>query len=122
MSDEVLRAQEALGGDLVICECERHPLVISLYGRSVVTEEGSGAGSSAREASIASTAAIASAFDERFALKDDSGNGLANVHHTIRLPSRELRHGTTDAEGRTARYRTNGARDIAVRLVHKQEA
>jgi hypothetical protein len=33
--DERLRAFEAVGGDVVICKCERHPCVIACYGRSV---------------------------------------------------------------------------------------
>ena len=124
MYDEELRAHEALGGDLVFCKCERHPHVISVHGRSVMIVDDGGANRSARDTSIASSFAIASEsiFDERFVLRDGSGNGLANTYYTIRLPSGELRHGTTDSEGRTARYQTNGARDIAVHVGHKQEA
>jgi len=47
---------------------------------------------------------------------------LANIYYTISLPSGELRHGTTDSEGRTARYQTNGAQNITIHLGHKQGA
>ncbi|PLZ03862.1 hypothetical protein CY652_02480 [Burkholderia sp. WAC0059] len=90
--------------------------MISLYGRSVMTVNDDGAGSVA----IAPTCPEESIFDERFLLKGGSGNELDNTYYTIRLPSAELRHGTTDSEGRTARYQTNGARNIAVHFGYKQ--
>jgi hypothetical protein len=40
------RGQEALGGDLVICKCEQHPQVISIYGRTVmIVDTGDGTNS-----------------------------------------------------------------------------
>jgi hypothetical protein len=34
--DARLNAWEAVGGDIVICKCERHPRVMSVYARSVM--------------------------------------------------------------------------------------
>ncbi|CAJ0714610.1 hypothetical protein R1479_01686 [Ralstonia mannitolilytica] len=57
-------------------------------------------------------------FDEQFLLKDGQGNALSNTYYTVRLPSGEIRYGTTDVHGRTERIRTDGAQEIRVYIGH----
>jgi hypothetical protein len=59
-------------------------------------------------------------YDERFALTDAGGNALANTFYTVRLPSGELQHGVTDSSGKTARYKTDGAQQLALYLGHRK--
>lgn len=60
----------------------------------------------------------AALFDEQFQLKDDAGLILADIPYTVLLPSGQRIHGVTDEEGRTGRYRTEGAEYIEVCLGH----
>ena len=61
---------------------------------------------------------MSSIFDEQFLLKDRQGNPLSNTYYTVRLPSGEIRYGTTDVHGRTERIRTDGAQEIRVYIGH----
>lgn len=56
--------------------------------------------------------------DEQFLLKDEDGVVLADMPYTVTLPSGQRVHGTTDGEGRTSRYPTDGAQYIEVCLGH----
>jgi uncharacterized Zn-binding protein involved in type VI secretion len=118
--------QVALENDVCICKCSPPPRLIASQNNASMSFEADELAAMGLRADGSplpkATAATHGTFDERFVLKDGSGNGLANTYYTIKLPSGELRHGTTDSEGRTARYQTNGARNIAVHLGHKQEA
>jgi hypothetical protein len=118
--------QVALENDICICKCNPPPRLIASQNNASMFFESHELGALGLWADGSplpnEAAATHSVFDERFVLTDGSGSGLANSYYTIRLPTGELRHGTTDSEGRTARYQTNGARNIAVHLGHKQEA
>jgi len=57
-------------------------------------------------------------FDEQFKLLDDDENILASMPYTVQLSDGALVHGTTDAEGRTARYATAGEQAIQIFLGH----
>ncbi|MGF6367794.1 hypothetical protein OKW40_000544 [Paraburkholderia sp. RAU6.4a] len=59
-------------------------------------------------------------FDQRFTLTDAGGNALPDTYYTARLPSGELVHGITDLQGRTKRYRTEGARSIHLFIGHRE--
>ncbi|SMG56174.1 hypothetical protein [Paraburkholderia susongensis] len=61
-------------------------------------------------------------FDQQFVLCDSRGNVLRDTYYTVRFSDNRFMHGVTDAEGRTRRYRTNGARSIHLYLGHKQGA
>ena len=118
--------QVALENDICICKCNPPPRLIASQNNASMSFESHELAAMGLRADGSplpkEAAATHGPFDERFHLKDGSGNGLPNTYYTIRLPSGELRHGTTDSQGRTARYQTNGARNIAVHLGHKQEA
>jgi hypothetical protein len=58
-------------------------------------------------------------YDQQFTLKDADDNALADTYYTARLPSGELVHGTTDSQGRTARYRTDGVQSIHIYIGHR---
>lgn len=59
-----------------------------------------------------------SLYDEQFLLKDGDEVVLADMPYTVKLPSGELIHGISDAEGRTGRYRTDDAQFIEICLGH----
>lgn len=64
------------------------------------------------------TGAAGVVFDEQYLLQDEEGNILANMPYTVKLPSGELVHGTTDEEGRTKRYATEQAEELEVFAGH----
>jgi len=117
-TDETIGAKEAVGGDIVICKCERHPRVLSEYGRQVEYIDDGWKPASASAAS--STGSAASRHDEQFTLRDAAGKVLRDTYYTIRMPSGGILHGVTDSRGCTGRYSTNGAQRIALYLGHRE--
>ncbi|CAE6881568.1 PAAR domain-containing protein [Paraburkholderia domus] len=112
----------ALGGDHVLCKCTPLPRVVSVYGRrSQLIDEG-GAGPTGGTHSEENGSTFAGHHDEQFLLKDTHGQPLPETYYSIRMPSGELRHGVTDSQGRTARYRTDHAKNISIHLGHLQGA
>jgi hypothetical protein len=61
-------------------------------------------------------------FHQQFVLHDARGNVLSDTHYTVRFPDNRLEHGTTDAEGCTRRYRTDGARRLSVYIGHRESS
>jgi len=76
--------------------------------------------SGASAASDLAPNAIGTVHDEQFSLADDDGKILVNIPYTVRLPGGLLKHGTTDSEGLTMRYVTNGEQSIEIYLGHIQ--
>jgi uncharacterized protein (DUF2345 family) len=60
-------------------------------------------------------------FDEQFILKDTTGNPMAGMAYTAKLPSGEIFHDETDDEGKTKRFSTNGAEDIIIYIGQKED-
>lgn len=58
-------------------------------------------------------------YDEHFTLKDGNVKPLPETLYTVILPSGVWRHGTTDGQGKTARYTTDAARNVVVYLGHR---
>lgn len=56
-------------------------------------------------------------FDEQFFFKDENGTILAGIPYTVKLDD-ELIHGTTDDDGKTERYVTDGAKQIEFHIGH----
>lgn len=117
--DGCLSAFEAVGGDIVLCKCDQHPRVVSVYARSCEYIDSDSV--SAVIPPVASLPAQPVVHDEQFVLRDGNDRALAETYYTIRLPSGELLHGVTDSQGRTTRYETDGASSIRIYLGHKQE-
>jgi uncharacterized Zn-binding protein involved in type VI secretion len=118
--------QIALENDICICKCKPPPrLIASQRGSGMLFEAyelpaiGYGPDGRALPNEQISTVSV---YDERFTLTDGNGKSLPDTNYTVRLPSDELRRGTTDSSGRTGRYETNGARSISIHLGHNQEA
>ncbi|MFM0502509.1 PAAR domain-containing protein [Paraburkholderia caffeinilytica] len=114
--------RQAVDGDEVACKCVVHPRIIAIYGRkfkiTVVT---------ASDRAPVATPAMANdlsvtIFDEQFVLRDTRGQPLPETYYSIRLPSGALRHGVTDSQGRTSRYRTDRAKSISIHLGHLRDA
>ena len=110
----------ALDGDHVLCKCRPYPRVVSVYGRRVKLIDTGRAGRTGFARPEENRSAFTGHYDEQFVLRDANGRPLPDTFYSIRLPSGELRHGTTDASGRTARYRTVGAMNVSIHLGHLQ--
>jgi len=99
-------AREALGGDLVMCKCERPPRIIPVYGRSsmVYSDTGPSTEAAAAAAPIAATSAASSRpgdYDTHFVLTDmHTGQPLAGFAWGMETPDGE-REGCTGADGKT---------------------
>lgn len=107
---------QAVGGDIVLCRCAEPPRIIAVYGRRwMIYDQGEEA-----KARVAKTRVGNFIHDEQFTLTDATGNPLANVWYSIRMPSGELVHGVTDSAGKTARYTTDGAQRLRVYLGHRE--
>jgi len=96
-------ALQALGGDLVLCKCARHPRIIPVYGRSwmVYPDDGEAQGGFASgfngERESRSTA-----FDEHFVIHNrQTGLPAAGFAWCVRTGSGDL-EGVTSADGTTA--------------------
>jgi hypothetical protein len=110
--------RQAVGGDIVICKCATPPRIIATYGTSWrITDMGSADEQTVR----GSTRPVQVNHDQQFTLTDASGSALANTFYTVRLPTGNLTHGTTDALGRTTRYTTDGAQRITIYLGHREQ-
>ena len=57
-------------------------------------------------------------YDEQFLLNDGAGQPLPGTYYTAKLPTGELVHGVTDANGKTERYSTNSAHQIEIHIGH----
>ena len=110
--------RQAVGGDLVLCKCADPPRIIAVYGRKwMIHDRGD-----ETHAPVAKAPAQSLPYDEQFTLTDAAGKALADTSYTVRMPSGELRHGVTDSQGRTERYKTKGAQSIRIYLGHRQES
>lgn len=112
----------ALDRDIVLCNCPTPPRIIAtLAGESWCTDAAEHYSAIAGSAALlAADAHEASRHDEQFTLHDANGRSLAAIYYTIRFPSGAVAHGVTDALGRTMRYKTNGAQNIALYLGHRE--
>lgn len=95
--------RQALDGDLVLCQCERHPRIVAVHGRRVKIIDDSGvslaAGAVVTAANLAPTGR--QQFDDRYILRDANGVPLRNVHYTLQRAQGSLESGTTDDQGHT---------------------
>jgi uncharacterized Zn-binding protein involved in type VI secretion len=108
-----------LDGDLVMCACQENRVIVgSSPGVFIETAVGSTL-SSTGEHAASSSSMSPGAYDERIKLTDATGNPLANMYYTVKLPSGETRHGVTDARGCTSRYSTDGVGNLQVYLGHR---
>lgn len=105
--------QLAIQGAWIFCKCANPPRAIASTEKFRVAVNRMNA-SDAQSQSSTHTAI----FDEQLLLKDGQGNALSNTYYTVRLPSGEIRYGTTDVHGRTERIRTDGAQEIRVYIGH----
>jgi len=124
--DTIMGKQTALDNDLCICKCSPPPRLIASQNTDSVsfgTDELAAmrGGADGRPTSRQPISDL-NVFDERFTLTDKSGTPLPDMYYTVKLPSGELKHGTTDSQGRTARYRTSNANRLSVYLGHRTGA
>ncbi|QCP53705.1 PAAR domain-containing protein [Trinickia violacea] len=92
--------RQALGGDLVLCKCERHPRIIPVYGRKFkVTDDNDNAGSVPGVVTAATTSMTV--YDDRFILRDTEGRSLAYTAYALRRETGTFEYGETDEKGHT---------------------
>jgi hypothetical protein len=108
--DERLKAMEAVDGDIVLCKCERHPRIVSVYGRRyeyIDTER-----SVWTRAMQSSTSAI-SAFDEQV-LPTTGRGSLLGYPYLIEQTDGQMLAGRIDSGGRLPRIHTDAAETYTI--------
>ncbi|NYH12882.1 PAAR domain-containing protein [Paraburkholderia bryophila] len=108
-----------LDGDTVLCPCGKNKVIIGSNPRVFMTPT---AGPSVTRKFGESATGNETIHDEQFTLVDLAGAPLPATYYTIRLATGEMKHGTTDSQGRTARYQTNGAQNVSLHLGHNRAA
>ena len=117
INDKQRRRQQALGGDLVICKCERHPRIVPIYGRKCKILPDGGSAASESTAQVRSFAEQPARHDEQFTLRDQqTGNPLTSVVYRITSSSGAVYGGMTDENGRTQRIQVGGAESLRVEI------
>lgn len=98
--------RQAVGGDIVLCECADSPRIVAVYGRRwMIHDEGK-----EKAAPVASAPAQRPAYDEQFTVRDATGRSLAGVRYRIRMGTDVIASGLTDSGGRTRRIATDSAK------------
>ncbi len=94
--------QQALGGDLVLCKCERHPRIVPVYGRKwKITDNSASASSLTGAAPAARSEAMAVAYDDQFVLRDANGCALSYTAYALCRATGTFEYGETDGRGHT---------------------
>ena len=107
--DERLRAFEAVGGDKVLCKCERHPRVVACYARSVIyVDEGRTAPVVARSATQSS-----GTYDEQVTARL-RGASVQGYPYLIEMSDGQTVCGRSDSNGRLPRIYTDSADAYAI--------
>ena len=101
MRDLELGQQEALGGDLVLCKCERHPRIIALHGRSCMIDDGGGEATAGAVSGATTRAPQPQSFDDRYVLRKADGTAICNTAYAIQRGDGVPEIGQTDDQGRT---------------------
>ncbi|TKC79910.1 PAAR domain-containing protein [Trinickia terrae] len=100
--DQQRDRQQALGGDLVLCKCERHPRIIPVHGRKwKITGDTNCLGGTAGGPGVARAVEMAVDYDDRFVLRDAHGHALTDAAYALRRESGVFEYGETDEKGRT---------------------
>ncbi len=113
--------QQALEGDICLCKCDPPPVLLASQKSAWHVFEAHELGE-ATGAGQLMAGGNPGRYDEQFTLRDAKGSPLADTYYTVRMSSRELRHGVTDSRGHTERYETDGVQSIKLYLGHRQEA
>lgn len=100
--DQPRRRWQALGGDLVLCKCEKHPRIIPVYGRKwKISGDPVGRGRVAASAPICENMAMPALYDDRFILRDIAGRLLVFTAYALRRETGAFEYGETDQKGHT---------------------
>lgn len=96
-------ARQALGGDLVLCKCARHPRITPVYGRRWMVNPDVGAAQGGFSSGFdRERASQSTAFDEHFVIHSrETGLPAAGFAWCVRTASGDL-EGVTLADGTTA--------------------
>jgi hypothetical protein len=110
--DLTINMQEAVDGDIVICQCARHPKLVAVYARWRSYEDSCGGSFTPATSGLSTEPAVP--YDEQFTLRDSNGDPLANVRYRIVIDGDRVVTGTTDASGKTERIKTNDASKLSL--------
>jgi hypothetical protein len=111
----------ALGGDHVQCKCRPYPRIVSVFGRRMELIDGGAVDITSFAHPEKNRSVPSERYDEQLVLTDARGAPLRDTYYTVRFPSGELRHGTTDSSGRTARYHTDNEANVSFHLGHLRD-
>jgi len=101
MHDLKLGRRQALGGDLVLCKCERHPRIIPIHGQRWIIDDGDGEARASAARAATSRAAEPLSFDDRYVLRTVDGTPICNSRYAIQRGDGLPEIGETDDQGRT---------------------
>ncbi|AQH00071.1 hypothetical protein A9R05_00315 [Burkholderia sp. KK1] len=105
-------------GDLVLCPCKSNRVRAGRdAGYFLQTSGRSGSARVMAAPPLASSSALASAFDEEYVLRDGAtGRPIANVFYRLTSTSGVIVEGMTDRSGKTQRIKTSSAERISVKI------
>ena len=101
MHDLKLGRRQALGGDLVLCKCERHPRIIPIHGQRWIIDDGDGESTASAANAATTRAAQPPSFDDRYVLRTVDGTPICNTRYAIQRGDSAPEIGQTDDQGRT---------------------
>jgi len=101
MHDLRLGQRQALGGDLVLCKCERRPRIIPVHGRRWIIDDGDGESTASAANAATTRAAQPPSFDDRYVLRKADGTPICNTPYAIQRGDGSPEIGQTDDQGRT---------------------
>lgn len=118
--DTRLHSEEALGGDLVVCKCAKHPRIVSVYACSVIYVDDSSHCPStiANLSSSLTPPAHLPVYDEQFTLREHrTGDPLPDIPYRLRTNSGHLVAGITDKNGKTQRITTKSKEKVIIEIL-----
>jgi hypothetical protein len=119
LHETTMGKEVALSDDLGACKCEPTPRLIASQYDSYQDID---TGDSATMSSTPSRASMPNPiFDQQFTLLDQhTKKPLANIRYRARSTSGAYITGTTDAEGRTARFQTPDSAGVVLEVLHER--
>ena len=113
----------ALSGDLNMCDCTPAPVFYAERSMLMSFSEQEFRDLMEHGNAIPSLSARSEGaqYNSQFLLADGNDKPLVDTYYTIKLPSGDFSHGTTDARGLTARYKTVGSQTLSIHLGHREK-
>jgi hypothetical protein len=118
MYDATIGAHEAVGGDIVVCECSPPPRIIAVYGRSsYIHDIGTAPEASAKGAASVVNDVSRHTYDRTFVITNNqTGKPLSATKYRLTLENGHVVEGTTDGQGVTQRVSANERQNVKIEV------